>query len=1362
MGDEDNNDNDNEEDNDDDDDSTSDNDENEEDNVEQEVNEDPILEKPFVSLHDEAKEKEFQEKRLALIQAMLGTDAQLVQNLRDLNHRIWKAGFQISETRPFARGELAPGYLLSNRVDPDVCLFAISLEKLLAVAGNIAKVEIPTDDFNPNFPEGYFRALRENRVFTLTSNGIGLCGHHWYSTQNAEYFITTNSLTEYSNHVIYIPEKESLDAQLVDYATFPETIKKPLIERFGLRDLSFDTLEFHAFLVKLVIEFEDQELKGSSLDFKEREEVFNHLAVGRSDNPLVSFVRNSLLKKFPDVRIAKEIETILPGPIGTLAAIFQACVRLACLVQNAETLLEESQEDESKEEANHQAMLKLTLDADAILTDTDVLLKKVDTQKGGAFRKILEIYCQLTEMKTPDSFQILIDLNKPWKAGEDPIAYAVLYRMQRDAAMELFFQAPAENEIISIDNILGVIKSGFVPNIRQILGVDPRVDALWLNRSYRLREYGPEFYFSIFEMLYLKENIPYPDDDNFDAEHIATFSRGVWNLENASLALAKGANSLEQDDSGMCILDILQRHIMVASSQKNEADTKRRKDLQQILIRHVAGSGRPMPLNTTNKVLKEIATLLGKNNITAAEIDKLPAETKNELLEISNVALRVYPQMREWVEKYLIGRLWVALKNTSEGGTNLNPDFPTAMRIGASIDKYYQDLAAATLGTPDATKYLDMLNRENFFSLLDDRTLKLRVLNSNFEDWPRMSKAGALIKEFFDKAEVLLIFGAPLEDENLPTATTTLATLDPEIKAEYPTIHKQLFELDPTSLWVSILDCMLAIMNCDESQGSLQFIFKKLEALKAKLGLKTGIFNPYYHFLASQYHRLNNDWNASLEAFSLGVRLVSCSFNYMEKVIIQHITKIHLGEFIPDDANGDWEQTDEEGMKKFLAALESVITKYPAESDPSKTDWFVIRAQVSENLEMYNPSKAISLYNQAGSYSKTKKKEAAYAEAFELDPFFFWSANNMAWHLAARSDKPYLRNGEKAVAWAEKTLTQLKTNSWSAWDTLAAAHAANGEFEKAINAIKQAKKYAPISELNACDILYDRYSQGLSHFDPKKLLEDLTLSRSLANKKLAKLLGLYDGSSSITNSLGMTFGKIFPAEFTMGGLEYEEGFAEEEFRHRVRITKPYFLGRFAVTQHCWEKIMGDNPSKHKAVDFPVSQISWEQANDFCTRLSNLPEEQQAQRSYRLPTEAEWEYACRAGSSEAFSTGGSLSEDEARFSDDCDSVAKPPVQVGTLPPNNFGFYEMHGNVWEWCSDWFDEEYYKNSPLEDPQGPETGDHHTLRGGSASVQNYECRAATRGEAEQDKPSKDSGQRFAFIGDLGLRVVCVVKEPQ
>ena len=105
----------------------------------------------------------------------------------------------------------------------------------------------------------------------------------------------------------------------------------------------------------------------------------------------------------------------------------------------------------------------------------------------------------------------------------------------------------------------------------------------------------------------------------------------------------------------------------------------------------------------------------------------------------------------------------------------------------------------------------------------------------------------------------------------------------------------------------------------------------------------------------------------------------------MEKVIIQHITKIHLGEFIRDEANGDWEQTDEEGMKKFLAALESVITKYPAESDPSRTDWFLLRSQIHGKLGNNIPDKAIDLYNHAKSQAKTKKKEAAYAEAFELD-----------------------------------------------------------------------------------------------------------------------------------------------------------------------------------------------------------------------------------------------------------------------------------------------------------------------------------------------------------------------------------------
>ncbi|MFM8890355.1 MAG: formylglycine-generating enzyme family protein [Planctomycetia bacterium] len=102
--------------------------------------------------------------------------------------------------------------------------------------------------------------------------------------------------------------------------------------------------------------------------------------------------------------------------------------------------------------------------------------------------------------------------------------------------------------------------------------------------------------------------------------------------------------------------------------------------------------------------------------------------------------------------------------------------------------------------------------------------------------------------------------------------------------------------------------------------------------------------------------------------------------------------------------------------------------------------------------------------------------------------------------------------------------------------------------------------------------------------------------------------------------------------------------------------------------------------------------------------------------------------------------------------------KPTAPVGSYPPNPWGLFEMHGNVWEWTADWFSADYFRESPLDDPQGAATGTHHTLRGGSASVQAHECRSATRGEAGDDGPVDAPDNRYAFYGDFGVRVVCEV----
>jgi formylglycine-generating enzyme required for sulfatase activity len=144
----------------------------------------------------------------------------------------------------------------------------------------------------------------------------------------------------------------------------------------------------------------------------------------------------------------------------------------------------------------------------------------------------------------------------------------------------------------------------------------------------------------------------------------------------------------------------------------------------------------------------------------------------------------------------------------------------------------------------------------------------------------------------------------------------------------------------------------------------------------------------------------------------------------------------------------------------------------------------------------------------------------------------------------------------------------------------------------------------------------------------------------------------------------------------------------------------------------------------------------------------------------LPTEAEWEYACRAGSDTAFAYGNKLTALQARFCERVLSTPQPTMPVGMFPPNNWGLHDMHGNVWEWCSDWYQLDYYSKSPKADPKGPAKGAYHVLRGGSASVKAFECRSAIRGESMMDKPYSNSNVRFEAIGDFGLRVVCELRK--
>jgi formylglycine-generating enzyme required for sulfatase activity len=159
-------------------------------------------------------------------------------------------------------------------------------------------------------------------------------------------------------------------------------------------------------------------------------------------------------------------------------------------------------------------------------------------------------------------------------------------------------------------------------------------------------------------------------------------------------------------------------------------------------------------------------------------------------------------------------------------------------------------------------------------------------------------------------------------------------------------------------------------------------------------------------------------------------------------------------------------------------------------------------------------------------------------------------------------------------------------------------------------------------------------------------------------------------------------------------------------------------------------------------------VSWDDAIAFCAQLSALPAEKEAGRTYRLPTEAEWECACRAGTTTVFHFGNTLSGKQANFDGRYpygDAERSPAVgrttQVGAYAGNNFGLFDLHGNVWEWCADWFESDYYQTGPRQDPPGPSSGEFRVLRGGSWRNQALTCRAAYRNALAPN-------QRQPFIG--------------
>jgi formylglycine-generating enzyme required for sulfatase activity len=270
----------------------------------------------------------------------------------------------------------------------------------------------------------------------------------------------------------------------------------------------------------------------------------------------------------------------------------------------------------------------------------------------------------------------------------------------------------------------------------------------------------------------------------------------------------------------------------------------------------------------------------------------------------------------------------------------------------------------------------------------------------------------------------------------------------------------------------------------------------------------------------------------------------------------------------------------------------------------------------------------------------------------------------------------------------------------------------------------------------------------------------------------------------VENSIGMKLVRIPKGTFMMGspasekrrmiGPAIEEHRSDDDKQHEVEITKDFYLGIHEVTQKQYRTVMGKNPSFFcasgggkdkvkgmKTEDFPVDDVNYDDAVAFCKMLSALRAEKQSKRAYRLPTEAEWEYACRGGASssyQVFHFGNSLSSTQANFDGnfpyggaDRGDYLKRTCKVGSYAPNRFGLHDMHGNVYEWCADWYAEDYYASSPRRDPQGPSEGSDRVVRGGGWDDSGQDCRSAFRFRRTPEL-------RFSY---LGFRVAVVPGGP-
>lgn len=501
------------------------------------------------------------------------------------------------------------------------------------------------------------------------------------------------------------------------------------------------------------------------------------------------------------------------------------------------------------------------------------------------------------------------------------------------------------------------------------------------------------------------------------------------------------------------------------------------------------------------------------------------------------------------------------------------------------------------------------------------------------------------------------------------------------------------------------------------------------------------------------------------------------------------------------------------GRKEQATELAAKLLK-EASTDEEKTEIYHHRAYASimggdydaalrdyYELIRLKPKDATLYYGRACAYVRKGQYDEAIADctqAIQLDPRLAEAYGNRG---AAYYHK---KDSDKAIT-DFTAMLQLRPKEVNAYVYRGIAHGAQGNYDKAIADFDKALEIDPTSSLalqNRANTYAWKYSNT-----PANTAAPGTDAGPIATAVVSPTPTTIPGPST-TNSIGMKLLMVPAGEFMMGGTESAEElvkafsiyhrkpefFADEYPRHRVRITRPFQLGQCEVTVGQFRRFVEATGYRTEAErdgtggwgydaktgkcegrktkynwhntgfeqndDHPVINVTWNDATTFCQWLSKKEHQ-----TYRLPTEAEWEYAARAGGQTRYANGnnpdalariGNVSDDHGRTDFphiqelDIPAGSRPlfTKPVGRLPPNAFGLCDMHGNVWEWCADWYGKDYYARSPVDDPQGPESGTRRVRRGGGWNSFPLWARAAFR----------NWNTPVSRCANLGFRVVCEV----